>query len=533
MSEEQPATTAATIPGFGGKLRAKVRNAMFGPQSTVDLVQSTRTPLPLAPIDYTDPDQVTAVLDLAAQLGGLLLSCGTGNSDTVLQLKAVTSAYGLTRVQVDITLTSVTVYHLIGARRTPVTAMRVVDAPSVDFDRLRRVDALLRSIRGGQISLEDAVERADAIEASPPLYRLRIIYLGWAAMAAAVSVLLGGGPSVAVVAAIVTAVIVAAIGELNVRALPPFFQNATGGFIATVAAAVAYELSGLTPFDMQPSRVIASGIIVMLAGLTLVQSLQDGMTGAPVTGSARFFDTMLLTGGIVAGIAIGFEVTAFIGIPLPPISVASDPNFAESTVRVLAGSVASVAFALASNAGWKALGVSGATALLGSMLYYWLLLPIGVNPVAAAGAAATAVGLAGGLLSRRTSIPPLVTAIAGVTPFLPGMSIYRGLHALLNGQPLNGFTALASALGTATALAAGIALGEWLARQMRRPPRLIRHGDVKRPKIQRRRRRHVAGTQSPDGSANPVEGRTRLSRSARAKFGRRYGRAPGDEGVDW
>ena len=279
MSEEQPATTAATIPGFGGKLRAKVRNAMFGPQSTVDLVQSTRTPLPLAPIDYTDPDQVTAVLDLAAQLGGLLLSCGTGNSDTVLQLKAVTSAYGLTRVQVDITLTSVTVYHLIGARRTPVTAMRVVDAPSVDFDRLRRVDALLRSIRGGQISLEDAVERADAIEASPPLYRLRIIYLGWAAMAAAVSVLLGGGPSVAVVAAIVTAVIVAAIGELNVRALPPFFQNATGGFIATVAAAVAYELSGLTPFDMQPSRVIASGIIVMLAGLTLVQSLQDGMTG--------------------------------------------------------------------------------------------------------------------------------------------------------------------------------------------------------------------------------------------------------------
>ena len=104
---------------------------------------------------------------------------------------------------------------------------------------------------------------------------------------------------------------------------------------------------------------------------------------------------------------------------------------------------------------------------------------------------------------------------------------------LLNGQPLNGFTALASALGTATALAAGIALGEWLARQMRRPPRLIRYGDVKRPKIQRRRRRHVAGTQSPDGSANPVEGRTRLSRSARAKFGRRYGRAPGDEGVDW
>lgn len=533
MAENQQATTAAAAPGFTGKLRAKVRGAMFGPQSTVDLVQSTRTPLPLAPIDYTDPDQVTSVLDLAAQLGGLLLSCGSGNSDTALQIKAVTSAYGLTRVQVDITLTSVTVYHLIGARRTPVTAMRVVDAPAVDFHRLRRVDALLRAIRGGQVSLDEAVERADAIESAPPLYRLRIIYLGWAAMAAAVSVLLGGGALVAVIAAVVTAFIVAAIGELNVRALPPFFQNATGGFIATVTAALAYAGSSYIGIDIQPSRIIASGIIVMLAGLTLVQSLQDGITGAPVTGSARFFDTMLLTGGIVAGIAIGFEVTAFIGMPLPPTGVASDPNFAESTVRVLAGSAASVAFALASNAGWKALGVSGATALLGSMLYYWLLLPAGVNPVAAAGAAATAVGLAGGLLSRRSSIPPLVTAIAGATPFLPGMSIYRGLHALLNGQPLNGFTALAAALGTATALAAGIALGEWLARQMRRPPRLTRYGEVKRPKIQRRRRRHAAGTDAPDGTANPVEGRTRLSRSARAKFGRRYGRAPGDQTVDW
>ena len=30
--------------------------------------------------------------------------------------------------------------------------------------------------------------------------------------------------------------------------------------------------------------------------------------------------------------------------------------------------------------------ISGATALMGSMLYYWLLLPVGVHPVAAAGA---------------------------------------------------------------------------------------------------------------------------------------------------
>ena len=89
--------------------RTGLRKLLLGPPATVDLVEATRTPLPLAPIDYTDPGQVTDVLDLAARIGGLLLSCGSGNSDTALQIKAVTSAYGLTRIQVDITLTSVTV----------------------------------------------------------------------------------------------------------------------------------------------------------------------------------------------------------------------------------------------------------------------------------------------------------------------------------------------------------------------------------------------------------------------------------------
>lgn len=518
------------------RMRSSLRKLLYGPPATVDLVESTRTPLPLAPIDYTDPEQVTDVLDLAARLGGQLLSCGSGNSDTTLQIKAVTSAYGLTRVQVDITLTSVTVYHLIGARRTPVTAVRVVDAPTIDFARLRRVDKLLRGIRAGHVPLDEAIARADAIEEAPPLYRLRVIYAGWAAMAASVAVLLGADSVVAAITALTTLAIVVAIGELNARALPPFFQNAVGGIIATVTAAAAFSLAGTLGVEVQPSRIIASGIIVMLAGLTLVQSLQDGLTGAPVTGSARFFDTMLLTGGIIAGIAIGFELTSLLNIPLPPlITAAADPNFTESTVRVLAGAAASVAFALASNAGPKALLVSGSTALLGSMLYYYALLPLGVHPVAAAGVAATAVGLAGGLLSRRTSIPPLVTAVAGITPFLPGMSIYRGLHALLNEQPVPGFTALASALGTATALAAGIALGEWMARRMRRPRVLTRYGELRRPRV---RRRHGS---LADGRANghepePVHGsvrRRRFSRATRARFGRRYGRSPGDGGAEW
>nr|WP_120491780.1 threonine/serine exporter family protein [Corynebacterium lactis] len=483
-----PASTQPAAPDDQMSLKERVLDFVAGPASTVDLVRSTTTPLPLAPIDYSDPSQVTAVLDLAARIGGLLLACGSGNRDTELQIKAVTSAYGLTQIQVDITLTSVTVFHLIGARRTPITAMRVVSAPIPDFERLRHTDRVVRRIRAGHLSLEEAIECIDKVEREPSKYRLRVIYSGWALLASSVTILLGSGIAVALIAACVTLAIVIVIGELAARELPTFFQNAVGGLIATLSAAFLNAAQGFMPFDMQPSRLIASGIVVMLAGLTLVQALQDGMTGAPVTGSARFFDTMLLTGGIVAGIALGIEVSGILGIPLPDVIAGSDLNFTQATVRVLAGTVASVAFALASNAGLAALSVSGVAAFVGSATYYFVMIPQGIHPVTSAGVAATLIGLIGGLLARRWSIPPLITAVSGVTPLLPGMTIYRGMHALLHDQPMPGFTALASAMAIATALAAGIVLGEWMARRIRRPRVLTEDGGLKRPRIARRKK---------------------------------------------
>ncbi|WP_255549571.1 threonine/serine exporter ThrE family protein [Corynebacterium sp. TAE3-ERU12] len=466
-----------------------LRKWLRGPTATVDLVRSASAPLPLAPIDYKDPNQVSDVLELAARIGGQLLACGTGNNDTVVQLRAVTAAFGLTRVQVDITLTSVTVFHLIGERRVPVTALRVVESTTVDMEKLARVDRLVRDIRGGFITLDDALCVMTDIEEAPPRYRMRVVYLAWATMAASVSLLFGSNMLVAISSFFATLAIVTAIGALALRSLPAFFLNATGGFIATTFAALCYQIGLQFDYALPPSRIIASGIIVMLAGLTLVQALQDGITGAPVTGSARFFDTMLLTGGIIVGVAMGFELLNLLNVHLPIVDAAPPIGFAQSTVKVFAGTAAAVAFAMASQANLKGLIVTGLTALLGSMLNYYLLIPMGVGPIAAAGIAATAVGLAGGLLSRRYAVPPLVTAIAGITPMLPGMSIYRGLYGMLHEQNVVGFTALFAALAAASALAAGLVLGEWMARRLRRPRMVHRAGNIMRPRIRRMRRK--------------------------------------------
>ena len=130
-------------------------------------------------------------------------------------------------------------------------------------------------------------------------------------------------------------------------------------------ASAVYHAGLVVGLLLRPSMVIATSIIALLAGLTLVQAIHNGVSFAPVTGNARFFDTMLITGGVVAGVAIGIEVSVLLHVPLPPMETIAAPNLASATIRVLGGAVASAAFARACYADWLSVGVSGLTALGG------------------------------------------------------------------------------------------------------------------------------------------------------------------------
>lgn len=438
--------------------------------STVDAAKAAPPPSPLAPIDLTDHSQVAGVMNLAARIGDILLSSGTSNSDTKVQIRAVTSAYGLYYCHVDITLNTITIFANIGTeRKTPVSVFHVVGKLDTNFSKLSEVDRLIRSIQAGATPPEVAEKILNELEQSPASYGMPVALLGWAVMGGSVAVLLGGGWQVSLVAFFTAFVIMSTTGFLSKKGLPTFFQNVVGGLIATVPASIAYAGALNFGLEIKPSQIIASGIVVLLAGLTLVQSLQDGITGAPVTASARFFETLLFTGGIVAGVGLGIQLSSALNVMLPPMEAAAAPNPSSILMRIIAGGVVAAAFAVGCFAEWSSVIIAGLTAFMGSAFYYFFVIYAG--SVSASAIAATAVGFSGGLLARRFLIPPLIVAIAGITPMLPGLSIYRGMYATLNDQTLLGFTNIAVALATACSLAAGVVLGEWVARRLRRPPR--------------------------------------------------------------
>lgn len=438
-------------------------------QATIDTIEPGSIVVsPRKPVDRFDVAAITEVLDLATKIGAVLLDSGTAAIDTQAQIKFVCGVYGLEDVDVDVTYNTIVVSARRGATLPPITTMEQVYYRSMDFTRLAQIDRLVRRIRDIAITPSTAHQMVDKIITAPHPYPHWVATLAWGLMASGISVLLGGGLVVALLSFGTTAVIVAVNRRLSRFGTPVFFQQVMGGFIAVIPAAVVFAVADRLGIDIAPSQVIAAGIVVLLSGLSLVGSVQDAITGAPITGVARFFELLLMTGGIIAGVGAAIRLFEAFGVYLPTITTSTNFGFVDLPIRVFGGAMAAGAFALASYAERRALPV----AFLGGVIGVGIasgatFIPVG--DVIGSGAAALFVGLVGGLLARRALTPPLVVAVAGITPLLPGLAVYRGLYGILSEQTLEGFTWMASALAIGCSLAAGVTLGEFIARSLRRP----------------------------------------------------------------
>nr|WP_245803044.1 threonine/serine exporter family protein [Corynebacterium phocae] len=439
--------------------------------ATVDVAKAAPPPSPLAPVDLTSEAQVTGVMEIAARIGGILIGAGTSNADVRAQVYLAAASYGLHYVHVDVLANTITLHTSIGTgeNRRSLHVFRVTPGIDVNFSKLSAVDRLIRSIHSGSTPPAMAEHLLDEIDRMAPPHSLPKTLVSWGIMGAMFATMIGGGVATAIITFFVTASIMGINHQLSRLRVPTFYQNIVGGLIAVLPAAIAYNLAAHYDIAVEPSQIIGSGIIVLVAGLTLVQSLIDGITRAPVTSAARFFEAMLSTGSLVAGVACGIQVAEYLGFPLPPLATVAPPVYYTIAFRILCGGLGCAAFAYACYASRKESVISGLTAAAGMVFFYLVMLQLGAGTVVTCFLSAIVVGLAGGLLSRRFFIPPLITMITGYIPMLPGLTLYRAMYATTNDQIITGLSNLLTALAIAGALASGVVLGERVARRLRRP----------------------------------------------------------------
>jgi len=402
---------------------------------------------------------VHLVLDLALRIGEVQMASGAGAADATATMIAVTAAYGL-RCEVDVIFTSISVCCHRGSHAAPVTSQRVVRTRSLDYTRLSTVESLVRKITAGEITAEDATAELDRATSAPHPYPRWVATAAWGGMAGAITLLLGAGPLLALLSGVIAAMIDRIGRILNHRAIPYFFQQVVGGLLAT-GTAVALSAAGILP-DVQLSLMVAAGIVVLLSGLSVVSAVQDAVTGYNVTAAGRTMEVTLASAGLIAGVAMALRVGAQLGLRVVGADVVPQP-ITTLPIQVFAGAFAAACFALASYAPWLVAAAAGAA----GAGCYGLLLLTGTDAIIASAVAATLIGLSGALMSRRLRLAPLVVAVSGITPLLPGLSTYRAMYELTVNQNPGGLSRLFLALGIALALAAGVVLGEFLAQPLR------------------------------------------------------------------
>ncbi len=400
-----------------------------------------------------------SALSLALRIGESMMAVGASAADVTAGALRVAAAYGLTDCQVDMTFTSLTIGY-DPDDVPPLVLMRIVRPRGVDYTRLQGIADLTAQVTAGQLGLEEAHRGLDDVLSAPNPYRRPIHALGWSGVAACVAFLLGGDWVVALVAAVTTAVVERTIRALNRRGLPVFFQQAAGAAIATGAAVLLV----VTGTGIRASLVVAAGIVVLLAGLSLVGAAEDAISGFPVTAAARAFEVVTLTTGIVVGIAAVLDVAQRFRLPLQVVDPATVA--VPFVVSLAAAAAMGGSWALASFAGSRAVGVAvvaGAVAW-GTASTAGLL---GAGPAVGAAAAAVVVGLGGEALGDRWGVPALLVAVCGIVPLLPGLAIYRGLFAVVvDGDVPGGTAGLVGAAAVGLALAAGVVLGRYLGRPL-------------------------------------------------------------------
>ncbi|SDG84434.1 threonine/serine exporter ThrE family protein [Microbacterium sp. 77mftsu3.1] len=411
------------------------------------------------------------VLDLSIRIGESMLSSGAPASEVTLTIVRVAGVYGLDPVHVDVSYNSITVAHHRSGADKPITLMRVVRSQAPDHARLQRLQALVTQIRGG-MPVDAARAEFRVVRRTPFAYHPPVIVTAQALLAVGVAVMFGANWLVILLSFIAAggaAITQFLLGRVHV---PFFFSQVAGAFALTLIAAIAPSLEATgwpVAQDIKPTVIVASGIVLMLAGLTVVGAAQDAIDGFALTATGRILELMTQTLGVVLGILAGLETARVVGAGM---DVPNDPlPFGPLPLQFVGAALIAVSVTIYNGAGLRVVAVSVGLSVV-AWAGYTAASALGFETAAASGVGAFAGSLVGILAAYRLHVPSVAITTAAILPMVPGAAVFRGLLGVVESGSstallLSGFTTLASAATVGIALAVGASLGIYVGQPLR------------------------------------------------------------------
>jgi len=337
----------------------------------------------------------------------------------------------------------------------PVTYALREQPGAVNLERMTLVMRVADGLIAGQLSAADAKSRLEQIRRSPDRWRGAATIAAYVASAAAFAVFFGGGSKEVLVSAIVGL----AAGLLAVFMRPLYGNTRLFEFAAAVAAAAIAELADRAFGSFVQWIPIAAGLIILLPGISLIDSVSELSHGHLVSGGARLAGVMVVLLALAFGALVGVSLAEL--VPHMPEKIESQPLAAWAVIPALAVvSVGSMIRFRAAPRDFLAILTGSALALFVARWAAGLL-----GEAAGPFLGAMMLGLAGTLFARLSHRTPELIVIPGIALLVPGSIGVQSISALLFEDTTHGVNAAFKMFLIAMDLVAGLLFSQAVFRE--------------------------------------------------------------------
>lgn len=312
----------------------------------------------------------------------------------------------------------------------PRVRMERVESYGFDFGVLTRATNIAADYSQSTIDLDEAHDQMENIAATGTSWSRKATVIATAAASAAAPLVYGGDWIVSIAGIIAYLTLVFMMQKLGSLRWPSFFIQIAAGILAS---AVAAAMRILDP-NMDPTSVVISIIIIMMAGMTSTGAVQDTITGHYMHGLGRIYEGLVNTAGLVVGVRLGAALFTAVGVPLPvtnEVSLASIPLW----LMVIAAALVAVGNGTILQSPGRVVFSAATLAMIVYVVYAALSTGQGADAWAR-GVAAFAAGIGTAILPRFVKAPSSAMSISSFLVLLPGTLIYQGIWGVLTvGRP--------------------------------------------------------------------------------------------------
>lgn len=300
-----------------------------------------------------------------------------------------------------------------------------VQPGELDLGSLSRTDELVTQLLEGKLTLTEADQRLDEIDALPNPYNLLATGGAFCLSSGAFAMLLGSGWHDVLWSSLVGLVV---YGWVLWAGQSRRVTHMLEPMVAMTAGLLACAISSYLDASINIRLVVLSSIIVFIPGLALALGLAELSSRHLVSGTARVMDAIMLLFklyfGAFLGIAFGFSLFGQAEfVPAPQL-----PRWMAWLAILLLCTALIVIFRIRlKHAPWALLSgfiAYGASIFSAPYLEHGLATFVG----------AFAVGVYSNLFTRLANAPASIVVMQGLIVLVPGSKTYIGLNSFVSGQ---------------------------------------------------------------------------------------------------